>query len=50
MTHDSSIMLEDNHNVNVIAAPKRSTLCFLRQFARTYAILPGTDFSVMSVN
>lgn len=50
MMHDSHFTTNVDHNVNVAPAPKKSTLCFLRQFARTYASLSGTAFSTMSVN
>ncbi len=50
MTHDSHFTTNVEHNVNVVPSPRKSTLCFLRQFARTYASLSGTAFSAMSVN
>ncbi len=50
MMHDSLFTANVDHNVNVVSAPKKSTLSFLRQFARTYATLSGTAFSTMSVN
>ncbi len=50
MTHDSHFTADVDRNVNVVPAPRKSTLCFLRQFARTYATLSGTAFSTISVN
>jgi len=51
MTHDSNFTAPNvDHEVNVAPRPRNATLSFLRQFARTYAILPGTVFSAMSVN
>lgn len=50
MMHDSHFILNMDHNVDVVPSPRKSTLSFLRQFARTYATLSGTSFSAMSVN
>lgn len=41
---------EQSRNVAAIHTPRKSTLNFLRQFARTYATLSGTAFSAMNVN
>lgn len=48
--HDSHFTTNVDRNVNVVPSPKKSTLSFLRQFARTYASISGTAFSTMSVN
>lgn len=48
--HDSHFTTNVDRSVNVVPSPKKSTLSFLRQFARTYASISGTAFSTMSVN
>lgn len=50
MMHDSHFTTNVDRNVNVVPSPKKTTLSFLRQFARTYASISGTAFSTMSVN
>ena len=50
MTHNSDLISNEAHNVNVTPAPRKTTINFLQQFARTYAILSGTAFSAMSIN
>lgn len=49
MTHDSHLTTDVDYKVNVIPQPRKATINFLRQFARTYAAIPGTAFSAMSV-
>lgn len=50
MMHDSDLNSNEIHKVNVSPAPRKTTINFLQQFARTYAILSGTAFSTMSIN
>lgn len=50
MTHDSNLTKDADYKVNVIPQPRKATISFLHQFARTYATLSGTAFSAMSVN
>ena len=51
MTHDSSTLIPSGEfKLNVMSTPRKSTVNFIRQFARTYATLPGTAFSTMNAN
>lgn len=48
--HESDLISNEAHNVNVKPAPRKATINFLQQFARTYVILSGAAFSAMSIN
>lgn len=50
MTHDSHLTTKVDCQVNANPRPRKATISFLQQFARTYAILSGTAFSAMSIN
>ncbi len=50
MTHDSDFISNGDIKVNVSPSPRKATINFLQQFARTYAALPGIAFSAMSIN
>lgn len=50
MLHDSSASVDSDVNVNIVKAPKRTTLDFIRQFARTYACVQGTALGAIILN
>lgn len=51
MGHDSSNKTFDSEiNLKMMKSPRRSTLNFVRQFARTYVVLEGTSFNKFTVN
>lgn len=51
MSHDSSNKVSDSEvKMKVMKTPRKSTLNFVRQFARTCVVLNGTPFNRFSVN
>lgn len=51
MTHDSHIASQPiGLKLSVMASPRKATVDFIRQFARTTAVLDGTAFCRMNVN
>lgn len=51
MTHDSSFTIsESDVKMKTLKSPRTSTLNMVRQFARTYVNLSGTQFNQLVIN
>lgn len=50
MTHEYSTKKSVDTKNNIMKKPKKTTLCFIRQFARTYVVVQGCSLGNMVIN